>query len=145
METGQYMSSSLKERAGDFLPHYRMDKRAVEVYTNNIVKNFTPNMSQDLIKAKSDINTAPPFDIDFFTTNLIKNNWKSMIAEGKQSVVNTGRMLTGGVAKDFFNEVVLPRLEADENLELKDAWTWMEWIKYSTKVTYPQLFLEEEK
>ena len=72
-------------------------------------------------------------------------NWKSMIAEGKQSVVNTGRMLTGGVAKDFFNEVVLPRLEADENLELKDAWTWMEWIKYSTKVTYPQLFLEEEK
>ena len=36
---------------------------------------------QDLIKAKGDVNTPPPFDINFFVNNLLKNNWRSMISD----------------------------------------------------------------
>ena len=36
---------------------------------------------QDLVKAKGDINTPPPFDIDFFTNNLIKDNWRSILTD----------------------------------------------------------------
>ena len=36
---------------------------------------------QDLMKSKGGLNTPPPFDIDFFVNNLIKENWRSMIAD----------------------------------------------------------------
>ena len=36
---------------------------------------------QDLIKAKGGLNTPPPFDIDFFTNNLIKDNWRSILSD----------------------------------------------------------------
>lgn len=36
---------------------------------------------QELIKARNDRDNPPPFDIPYFTNNLIKNNWKSMIAD----------------------------------------------------------------
>ena len=36
---------------------------------------------QDLIKAKGGLDTPPPFDIDFFTNNLIKDNWRSILSD----------------------------------------------------------------
>tara|TARA_R100001082_G_scaffold46480_1_gene24788 strand:- start:11102 stop:11926 length:825 start_codon:yes stop_codon:yes gene_type:complete len=36
---------------------------------------------QDLIKARGDLNTPPPFDIDFFVNNLIKDNWRSILSD----------------------------------------------------------------
>ena len=36
---------------------------------------------QDLIKAKGGLDTPPPFDIDFFVNNLIKNNWRSILTD----------------------------------------------------------------
>lgn len=43
-EIGQYISGSLNSRGEDFLPYYRIDKRAVDVYTNNTVKNYFDNL-----------------------------------------------------------------------------------------------------
>ena len=36
---------------------------------------------QELVGARNDMGTAPPFDIDFFTNNLLKNNWKSILSD----------------------------------------------------------------
>jgi len=36
---------------------------------------------QDLVKAKGGLNTPPPFDIDFFTNNLLKKNWRSILTD----------------------------------------------------------------
>jgi|TARA_R100001594_G_scaffold148825_1_gene204995 hypothetical protein len=36
---------------------------------------------QELVEARNDMGTAPPFDIDFFTNNLLKNNWKSILSD----------------------------------------------------------------
>lgn len=36
---------------------------------------------QELVGARNDMGAAPPFDIDFFTNNLLKNNWKSILSD----------------------------------------------------------------
>ena len=36
---------------------------------------------QELLKSKNDMDVAPPFDIDFFVSNLLKNNWKSILSD----------------------------------------------------------------
>jgi len=73
---------------------------------------------QDLIKAKSDINTAPPFDIDFFTTNLIKNNWKSMIADSDPTLDPNGPSNGYRLQQILLEEAdVNGNLPADYNLD----------------------------
>ena len=39
------------------------------------------NAKQELIKARNSLKKEPPFDIDFFVNNLIKENWRSMISD----------------------------------------------------------------
>ena len=36
---------------------------------------------QELVKARNSGAKSPPFDISYFTNNLIKNNWKSMVSD----------------------------------------------------------------
>ena len=36
---------------------------------------------QELVGTRNDMGAAPPFDIDFFTNNLLKNNWKSILSD----------------------------------------------------------------
>ena len=39
------------------------------------------NAKQELLAARKDRGNPPPFDINYFTNNLIKNNWKSIVAD----------------------------------------------------------------
>ena len=39
------------------------------------------NAKQELLAARNDRGNPAPFDINYFTNNLIKNNWKSIIAD----------------------------------------------------------------
>ena len=45
---------------------------------------------QELIKARNDRGNPPPFDIPYFVNNLIKNNWKSMIADSDPTLDPNG-------------------------------------------------------
>ena len=45
---------------------------------------------QELIKARNDRGNPPPFDISYFVNNLIKNNWKSMIADSDPTLDPNG-------------------------------------------------------
>jgi len=48
------------------------------------------NAKQELLSARNDRGNPPPFDINYFVNNLIKNNWKSMIADKDPSLDPNG-------------------------------------------------------
>ena len=43
-KTGQGMPATLKPRSGDFLPYYRLDKRAIDIYRGSVVKGYFDNI-----------------------------------------------------------------------------------------------------
>jgi len=45
---------------------------------------------QELLSARNDRGNPPPFDINYFVNNLIKNNWKSMVADKDPSLDPNG-------------------------------------------------------
>lgn len=45
---------------------------------------------QELIKAKGSMENGAPFDIDFFVTNLLKRNWKSILTDQDPTIDPNG-------------------------------------------------------
>jgi len=43
-KTGQGIPATLKQRSGDFLPYYRLDKRAIDIYRGSVVKGYFDNI-----------------------------------------------------------------------------------------------------
>ena len=63
---------------------------------------------QELIKAKNDLKKDPPFNIDFFVSNLLKRNWKSILSDQDLTLD------PNGISNGYRLQQILHE-EADEN------------------------------